>query len=207
MGHGSTFGTGILDDILGGGQGKANAFNDLLLEQMNALFAEGRGEAKQYGALARGDLMRALLAGTEGVDRAKGEVGRLGDSARANIGAANDQAVGQIEKRLLGSGLSAGSAGVFAERGVASDTARALADVDATLAQMYSNLEVMQGQGEAGAFTGMANVNMGVGQQVAGSMQTQGMNLSNYFAQGGQSILSLGADTALGFAGFKSLFG
>ncbi len=198
---------GIIDDVLFGGQGKANKWNEGLLAQMNELFAQGREESRGYGALARGDLMRALMAGTEGVDRAKGEVGRLGDSARANISANTDQAQGQIEQRLIGSGLSTGSAGVFAERGLASDTARALADVDTTLAQMYANLEVQQGQGQAGAYTGMGQINLGIGQQLAGSMQTQGMNLSNYFAQGGQSLLSVGADAAIGFAGFKSMFG
>ena len=201
------FGTGILDDIFTGGQGKANKFNSQLLGQMNQLFAGAQQQIGSYAGLAQGDLMRALMAGNQSYDAAKGEIGRLGDSARSNIAATGEKAAGTIEQGLVNSGLGAGSAGAFAQRGLASDTARALADVDATLAQMYANLEMQHGAAQSGVLTNKANVNLGTGQALASSMQTQGLNLSNYFAQGGQSIFSMAADAALGYAGFSSLFG
>ena len=194
---------GLLKDFFDGGQGAANDWNKQLMAMANQEFAKGRRELKIGGARGRGDLLSALQALSEGAGAARGEIGRLGDSARADVLANQKAAGGQIEQSMIGSGFSSSTVGASLQRGLASDTSRALGNIDSTLAQMYSDLEMSLGQGLAQGNTNLANLELGTAGGLAQSFQNQGLNYSNYFAQGGQSGLSMLADVAGVAAAFK----
>jgi len=187
---------GVLSNFFDGGQGAANKWNKGLMALANQKFELGQTELRKGGMRGRGDLLRALMSLTEGADAARGEIGRLGDSAKIDVTANQQQAGAGITQGLVNSGFSTSSVGSMARRGLASDTSRALGNIDSTLAQMYGDIEMQLGQGLAQGQTNLANLEMGTAGALNQSFQNQGMNYSNYFAQGGQSGLSMLADVA-----------
>lgn len=102
-----------------------------------------------------GDILSALR---EGYGNARTNISEQGRVATQGIMDSQTQALGASQQAAINAGLSGSTAHSTANRGIAADTARALSGLNASLSQLYANLDVGQAGAEAVAMQGLANL-------------------------------------------------
>ncbi len=168
---------GLLGSKSASGANKANYSEILKLldkyQQQTGQFFSGQGSAEDY-------LLQALGAITEGYGNARQEVGQLGYDARRRTLEREQQQFGQSSQSLASRGLGNTSVLDNARRGIASDTNRALSEIDEGLASIYAGLSTGQAGATAGALGNLANLQTGQASQIAGLLSSQAGNLAKF---------------------------
>lgn len=171
-------------------------------DKSNILSALGPYEKQIYGLYggAQGSLLKALAAINTGYE-GRG-LARQGEVGTRNIMDIYKQNVAGTNQNLVSRGLYNTTALEGAQRGVMSDSTRALAELNAALSQQQSQLAIGQGQAQAGIYGEMSGLNQNWAQLLAqlGLGKAGLMSQIKYGRQGGilNDVLKIAAAAAAG---------
>lgn len=182
----NTWGTGegqslsLFDHITGG-----NTIHSLIHGQSYEDKYKGIGDqlGNVHGS-AQASLQKALAAIQGGYKGANDAVQMGGAVATRALLDREKQSMAQNQQSSISRGLYSSTAFDASQRGITSDTNRSLSELQATLAQMGSNLKIGEGQAVAGAYGNMAQSD----QQYAQMLLQLGLN-TQYGEQGGMGGL------------------
>jgi hypothetical protein len=118
--------------------------------------AQGQTDALFGAAQATQKDLFNLLG--EGYGNARANVAQQGRMGQQGIMDAQTQALSASNQSAISAGLSGGTGQQNANRGIASDTSRAIGNLQSQLAQIYSGLDVGQAQAQAGALGGLSSL-------------------------------------------------
>jgi hypothetical protein len=136
----------------------------------------------------------------KGYGLARMDLATQGNSARRNVMTNQNQSQAGALQSLTSRGLGSTTVLDAARRGIASDTSRALADIDERIGSLFANLRIQQTGAVAGA-------NQNVAQFMANRAQTQyGAGLERIQTMLGNQVQQPNPFDALG-AGFNSATG
>lgn len=132
---------GLLGGLFGGdGQDAANRANALLMQQIQNQFRElgaRRELAFRDAQIAKERLLDDVMGD---LDRAEARVGGGGRQAQRDVVARGEQTQAAVDQNLVSRGLNASTISANAQRGIASDTSRNLAGIDAMVNQQLAGL-------------------------------------------------------------------
>jgi hypothetical protein len=119
-----------------------------------------------YGG-AQGFLLKALAASNAGFAGAQAGLARQGTVGTRNLMDVFKQNTAGMNQSLVSRGLYNTTALEAGQRGVMADSTRALAELNAALAQQQSQLAIGQGQAQAGIYGEMSSLNQNQAQLLA----------------------------------------
>jgi hypothetical protein len=158
----------------------------------------------QYGA-ANASLMKALSAINTGYGGAKKSLAMQGQLGTRQIGDVAQQGYGSASSSLMNRGLYGSTALDAANRGVQNTQSHSLAELNSMLAQIGSNIDIGQGQAQAGVYGQMAGLHQNYASLLGGLGATKAGLLSGvgYGKQGGAlgDILKIGGSLLTGGIG------
>lgn len=114
-------------------------------------------QPQAYGA-AQGYYKQALGSINKGYNMGRANLATAGQSAKTDINTRGTQQLANSQQSLASRGLYNTTAFDAASRGIHADTSRALASVDESIAGLLANLQVSQGQAQAGAYGAMGQL-------------------------------------------------
>lgn len=135
------------------------------LAQVLELYGQAQGQLKQSGANALQYGKQALGAIDTGYTDAQNQIGRIGTASKAAQLDRQTQQLGGAQTSLQSRGLFNSSIYTNLERGIRSDTSRALGNIDEALAGLYSNLDEQKATAKAGAYGNLAGITQNQGSQ------------------------------------------
>ena len=147
-------------------------------KNLGPLYDKAKGESDSLFGATYGTYGDILTSVREGYGNARENVAEQGRVGTQGIRDAQTQALAATQQAAISSGLSGSSAHGAANRGVASDTARQIAGLQASLGNIYAGLDIGQANAEASALSGLASAQQnqaGAAQNFLG-LQFSGIN-------------------------------
>lgn len=153
---------GALTDPLGtGAVNSANSANSDRYRQALGQSHTLEGLLGQQYGVAGGYLQNALKSINTGYSGARASLGTAGQTAKTDILRQGDQQLAGAQQSLTSRGLYNTTAFDAASRGIHADTSRAFSTVDENIASMLANLQVGEGQAQAGAYGALSGLAQG----------------------------------------------
>lgn len=165
---------GFIDDILGktAAEKQSKNFKSGInqLDFLQQFLQGGKGEI--------GSLLQGLIGDVgAGYDQAISQASGIGSGAYQSVLDQGQQATSAVQSGMMDRGLYNSTASLNAERGVAADTTRALADVNSNVAGLMAQLQAAKTNAMAGATTGLAGF---LGQNLAQQGNVYGAKSNAY---------------------------
>lgn len=132
---------------------QANAANEQRYRQALGLWNKLGSQQEQAYNRAGGYYSQMLPSINKGYGAAKSNLFSAGNQAKLGIMDRGKQDLAGSQQSLASRGLYNSTAFDAASRGIHADTSRALASVDENLGQLLANLQIGQGQAQAGAYS------------------------------------------------------
>ena len=149
---------GLSDPFGTNAANKANAANKKRYQQALGLWGELQGQQGTAYDAAGGYLKQGLGSINKGYGSAYKGLAGAGQTAKTNILQQGKQQLAGSQQSLASRGLYNTTAFDAAQRGIHADTSRALASVDESIGNMLANLQIGQGQAQAGAYGALSGL-------------------------------------------------
>lgn len=149
---------------------------------LSPFFNSAKSESDALFASAQGTQRDVFNLLGEGFTNARANVAQQGRMGMQGIMDAQTQALAGGQQAALSAGFSGGTPHMTMNRGIASDTSRAIGNLQAQLAQLYSGLDVGQAQAQGQALQGLGGIQQnqaGAAQNFLG-LQFSGVNQTPY---------------------------
>lgn len=182
-------------------------YNNLL----KPFFEQYKAESDAFTSSAMGTQRDIFNLLGEGFGNARANVAQQGRVGTQGILDAQAGALGASQQAAIGAGFSGGSPHMAANRGIASDTARNIAGLQAALGGIYAGLDTGQAQAQGSALNNLSQLQAGQANNAQNflGMLLGGLNQTPLQApqEGGLGPLLGGVLGAAGAAGgFGNLF-
>ena len=198
-------GAGLLSSGLGAFGGGGDYYRTTRA-RINGLFRQLLGEQAAGFSLAEDAYTQALESIRGGFESGKKQLSRYGDASRRGTLEREQQKLGAMDQTLSQSGLYNTTARASGQMGIQGQTDRELQDIDQMLAGLFADLEIGQGQAEAGVWGQIG----GLRQNATAANTNLGLNWGNMLYSEGSPALPIQSNPAADFGsalgGFAGLW-